>query len=130
MRKILLALLLLLTLSGGAIVGARILDIPLPGRKLNSLLHIYGGLFFLVIFPLYAWDHVRANRHWLSRIAGVTLSGSLQLVSALVLLLTGLILLLYGEHAWDASRTLHDWLTPILAFSLALHYLSPKRQKP
>ena len=127
MRKIIVVLVALLALTGSAIVAARLYDFVLPGRKLNSLLHIYGGFFFLVLFPLYAWDHVRANRHWLSRLSGVTISGTLQLAAALVLLLTGIVLLLYGEYAWDWSRWLHDWLTPLLALALVLHYLSPKR---
>ena len=127
MRKIVVALVVILTLTGVAIGLARIGGFDLPGRKLGSLLHIYGGLFFLVLFPLYAWDHVRKNRRWLRVATPLTGSGVVQLSTAGVLILTGVLLLLYGEFTWGWAREAHHWLTYLLAGSLLLHYFSPKR---
>lgn len=128
MRRIVIALVWVLALTGLAIVWARGLGIQLPGRKLASLVHIYGGFFFLVLFPLYAWDHMTANRRWLGRpVAPLTLSGGIQFATAVVLILSGLVILLYDPEVWPLVRAVHHWLTYVLAASIGAHYLSPKR---
>ncbi|MDH5750883.1 MAG: hypothetical protein OEZ59_00515 [Deltaproteobacteria bacterium] len=130
MRKIIVTLVIILIATGVAIAMARIFEFTLPGRKLSSLLHIYGGLFFLVLFPLYAWDHVNAHSDWLRRVTGITISGGLQLLSAAVLILSGVLILIYWEHTWNWARQAHHWLTYLLGAALALHYLSPKNLPP
>lgn len=127
MRKIVVGLVGLLTLTGVLLTAARIWELELPGNKLVSLGHIYGALFFMVIFPLYAWDHVTGNKRWLKRMRGVTVSGAVQLASALGLILSGVVILLYGGEVWPVMRGWHHLLTYVLAGSLALHFLSPKR---
>ena len=43
-----------------------------------SLLHIWAGIFFIVIFPLYSWDHIKGHSERLKKISLVTLTGLLQ----------------------------------------------------
>lgn len=127
MRTILLLLIGWLALTGVALVFGDPLGLPGSGwEKALSLGHIWGGLLFLVIFPMYAWDHVRANRAWLRVLAGVTASGLTQLTAGVLLAVTGLVLLAYGEAAWTLLRDGHHWLTYLLLAALVGHYLSPK----
>ena len=126
MRKLVIALVLILGVSGLVLVfGA-------PGRtgagwaKFVSLTHIWLGFFFLVLFPLYAWDHISHNRAWLRRVGGVTLSGAVQTVCAALLILTGVVLLLYGDQVWPRLRFAHHVLTYPLLASIGLHFLSRK----
>jgi hypothetical protein len=126
MRRALLLLIAVLVVSGLPLVPIAGGDAAPGWRKALALLHIWGGLFFLVLFPLYAWDHVRANRAWLSRWAWVTGSGVTQLASGSLLLLSGLLLLLYQSQAWTALRTLHHGLTYVLLGALIIHFLARK----
>ena len=127
MRKILLALIAALTLSGMPIAYGWIAAARGGWEKASVLLHIWGGVFFLVIFPLYAWDHVRANRRWLARLRGMTVSGAVQLAAGALLALSGALLLLYGEQVWRALREFHHWVGYPLLLALAAHFLSPKK---
>ena len=125
MRKLILLLILLLTVSGVWIVfGTQ--GAESGWAKALYLTHIWGGLFFAVVFPMYVWDHVSANRAWLRVAAWVTVSGTGQLASGAVLILSGIVLLLYGDQAWQGLRDLHHWLTYPLLGLLAVHFLSPK----
>ncbi len=127
MRKLLLILVALLTLSGLLIAYGKLPD-PIAGwQKASVLGHTWGGLVFVVVFILYAWDHVGTNRRWLRVWAGLTLSGLLQLTVGVVLILTGLVMLAYAGHIWNALRWLHNVLTYVLIASLTWHWLSPKR---
>ena len=72
-----------------------------------SLLHIWAGLFFLVIFPMYAWDHIRGHADRLRTFTLVTVSGILQFFTGLGLILSGIILLLYGAHTLDLPGETH-----------------------
>ena len=74
----------------------------------------------------YAWDHISHNRAWLRRLRGVTLSGGVQTVSAALLMLSGVVLLLYGDQVWPLLRTTHHVLTYSLLASIGLHYLFRK----
>ncbi|MCH8842246.1 MAG: hypothetical protein IID61_04630 [SAR324 cluster bacterium] len=127
MRKLLLLLIGFLSATGVLLVFRDEWPWVAGQERWFSLLHIWGGLFFLVMFPLYAWDHVSTHRHWLRVMAGVTLSGATQLLAASVLILTGLVWLIYGEAAWALLRAVHHGLTYLLLASLAGHFLSPKR---
>ena len=134
MRKIVVAMTVLLTLSGllltfGGPIGLEIGAGNGTGKgivKWLSIAHIWGGLLFLVIFPLYAWDHISTNRAMLRRFVPLTLSGVIQTTSAVALILTGVVLFLYGAQAWLALRQWHHWLTYPLAGALTLHFLLPK----
>jgi len=92
-----------------------------------ALWHIWGGFFFVVLFPMYSWDHIMARRKWLGRFRVVTLSGILQLVAAAVLIITGVLIWLYQGQVWQWVLEWHHWLTYVLAAALAGHYLAPKK---
>ena len=126
MRKIIILLVLLLAGTGLLLIFVLSGERTAGNRQLVSLAHIWGGLFFLVLFPLYAWDHVSGNRRWLKKPALVTFSGGGQLLAALVLILSGVVLLLYGVEVWPQVRLLHHLLTYALLVVLGLHFLSPK----
>jgi len=127
MRKILLALTFALTLSGLPIAYAWIASAHGGWEKAIVLAHIWGGVFFIVVFPLYAWDHIGTNKHWLKRFASVTVSGLSQLAVGILLVLSGVLLLLYGDQVWLALRAFHHWITYLLIVALVSHYFSPKR---
>ncbi len=126
MRKIVLLVTALLVISGLGLTFYELMVLPPEWRKALALLHIWGGVFFLVIFSLFAWDHISTNRGRLRRFTPVSLTGVLQTLAAVVITLTGVVLLLYGNLAWPALRGFHYWLTYILAASIFFHYLSPK----
>ena len=127
MRKIVVGMTLLLAVTGVALVVAGAFGREWRGGSLVSLVHIWGGLFFAVIFPLYAWDHIQANRRWLRAWSWVSASGVVQAAAAVLIILTGITLYLYGAQAWAWLRDLHHWPTYPLVAALAVHYLSPKR---
>ncbi len=127
MRQIVVAMVVALTLTGVAVRFGPATGLPEGWVRWLSLLHYWGGVGFLVAFPLYAWDHVKGNRRWLRALRLVTASGVLQLTAAAVLILSGLVLLAYGTAAWELARSIHHWATYPLAVALLLHYLAPKR---
>ena len=91
-----------------------------------SLLHIWAGIFFIVIFPLYSWDHIRGHSDRLEKISLVTATGVLQFFSGLGLIISGIPLLLYSADVLDFPREIHLILTFVLALSLILHKISEK----
>ena len=126
MRKIVLLLIVVLTLSGLVLAWFAPLELDVALRKWFSLFHIWVGVFFLVIFTMYVWDHVSANRRWLRIMALVTATGVTQTFSALLIMLTGIVLLLYGNVAGVTIRGLHHWFSYALVVSILLHYFSRK----
>ena len=126
MRKIVLIATALLTASGLVLAWFAPVELDLAWRRWFSLFRIWVGVFFLVAFTMYAWDHISANRHWLRIAALVTATGVIQTAAALLIILTGVVLLLYGNVPWSALRNLHHWLTYALVFSIALHFFSRK----
>ena len=126
MRKLVLLTTVMLTLTGLVITYVDMLAMVVDWRKWVALLHIWAGVLFLVIFTLYAWDHISMNRHWLRIFSPVTITGVLQTMAAVVMILSGVVLLLYGEASWPTLRGFHHWLTYVLALSILTHYLSRK----
>jgi len=126
MRKLVLLVTVLLTLTGLALSFEESLGVSPDWRKWLALAHIWAGLLYLVIFALYAWDHISLNRHWLRVFSAVTVTGVLQTGTAAVIILSGVVLMLYGEVAWPTLLAFHYWLTYVLAASILTHYLSPK----
>ena len=92
----------------------------------TSLLHIWAGLFFLVIFPMYVWDHIGGHADRLRDFTLVTASGILQFFTGLGLIISGIILLLYDEYALDLPREIHLVLNFVLVVSLIMHKFSRK----
>jgi hypothetical protein len=126
MRKIVLILTAILAATGLLLTFYAAAGLDLGWRKAVSLAHIWGGVLFLVMFTLYAWDHIIANRRWLRIPALVTVTGAVQTLSAVVIMVTGIVLLLYGNVAWQVLRDFHHWLTYAIVASIALHFLSRK----
>ena len=91
-----------------------------------ALLHIWAGIFFIVIFPLYSWDHIRGHSNRLKKISVVTATGILQFFSGMGLIFSGIPLLLYSADVLYFPREIHLILTFVLALSLILHKISEK----
>ena len=91
-----------------------------------SLLHIWAGIFFIVIFPLYSWDHIKGHSDRLKKISLVTATGGLQFFSGMGLIISGIPLLLYSSDALEFPSYIHLILTFILVLSLVLHKISKK----
>ena len=91
-----------------------------------SLLHIWAGIFFLVIFPLYSWDHIKGHLGRLRRISLVTTTGVLQFFAGVGLIISGIPLLLYSADVLEFPSDIHMILTFVLALSLILHKISEK----
>ena len=91
-----------------------------------SLLHIWAGIFFIVIFPLYSWDHVKGHSDRLRKLSLVTATGLLQLFAGVGLIISGVPLLLYSANVLEFPRDIHLILTFVLALSLTLHKIFEK----
>ena len=91
-----------------------------------SLLHIWAGIFFIVIFPLYSWDHIKGHSDRLRKISLVTATGVLQFFAGMGLIISGIPLLLYSTDVLEFPRYIHFILTFVLALSLILHKISEK----
>ena len=126
MRRIVIVLSAVLAVTGLLLGFGGPLGLVRDVTRALSLAHYWLGLLFLVMFPLYAWDHIRANRHWLTALRLVTLSGALQTLAAALLMLSGVVLIVYVREAWPAVRSLHHALTYVLAASVGVHYLARK----
>lgn len=129
MRRIVVNLFIVLAATGLLVGFGGPLGLEQGITRLLSLIHYWGGLLFLVMFPLYAWDHIGRNRRWLRRLRLVTLSGELQTAAAALLMLSGLLLIAYGVQAWGVARSVHHWLTYPMALSIVLHKYARKRWK-
>ena len=132
MRKIVLIITGLLVVSGVLLVAMG----PETGdgagghpRIWTSLFHIWGGVLYLVLFTLFGWDHISANRRWLRIPSMITLTGLIQTFSAVVIILSGVVILLYGNQVWPTLRGFHHWLTYLLSASILLHIFSRRRRK-
>ena len=91
-----------------------------------SLLHIWAGIFFVVIFPLYSWDHIKGHSDRFRKVSLVTATGVLQFISGMGLIISGIPLLLYSEDVLEFPLDIHLILTFVLALSLILHKISEK----
>ena len=91
-----------------------------------SLLHIWAGIFFIVIFPLYSWDHIRRHSDHLRKISLVASTGVIQFFAGMGLIISGIPLLLYSADVLEFPRYIHLILTFVLAISLILHKISGK----
>jgi len=91
-----------------------------------SLLHIWAGIFFIVIFPLYSWEHIKGHSDRLRKISLVSGTGVLQFFAGMGLIISGIPLLLYSADVLEFPRHIHLILTFVLAISLILHKISEK----
>lgn len=125
MRKLVVGGTIFLIISGVLLHEGETFEI-LAGYSIVSALHIWAGVFFVVIFPMYAWDHIRTHKRRLKTITWVSATGVIQLAMGIGLIFSGIVLLLYGTNKLALSTELHFDLTFILAGSLLLHFLIKK----
>ena len=92
-----------------------------------SLLHIWVGFFFIVIFPMYAIDHINGHRKRLRRFSWTLFSGLLQLIGGLGLIGSGIVLLLWGDEL-ALPVLLHFGLTFVLVLGILAHHWIPKNR--
>ncbi len=126
MRTFVILLLLGLTLSGLVSFGMRQLAFQHPLQQINLLMHIWAGLAFAVVFPLYAWQHINQHRLWLKRFSLTTVSGLIQTSCGTLLILSGIILMLYHPQNHSLLLQLHLQPTIYLLAALLLHHWSSK----
>ena len=99
------------------------------GRKFIDFVTSHLDRFYLHCdFSLYAWDHIFTHRKRLQTFSWITLSGLLQLLSGTFLIVTGIVILLYGADAIELPVDLHYALTFALIAGLFLHFLVPKNR--
>lgn len=127
MHAPIVGLIVLLIVSGLAAHIGREERWPQNWIRLIALVHMWGGLFMLIAFPLYLWEHLRTNRAWLKRVRLRSLSGWVQGFSAAGLIITGTILLAYGEETWQNIKHIHYVLSFVFVLALLIHRLSPRR---
>ena len=125
MRKLVVLSFVFLTVSGIVLGYPRLLSWTEESSAIY-LLHIWAGLFFLVIFPIYSWDHIKRHLGRLKEISLLTVSGITQLITGLGLIVSGVPLLIYGADIFELPRQIHLAFTIILALSLILHKLLRK----
>lgn len=125
MRKLVVGSCIFLIVSGLILHYQNAFE-AMTGYSFISALHIWLGIFFIVIFPMYSWDHIRARKKHLKKISLLSISGVTELGTGIGLILTGIILLLYGTNKLGISTELHFILTFFLAGSLILHRVIKK----
>ena len=125
MRKLVITSTIFLTISGIVLAYPRLF----PWADKSSaiyLLHLWVGFFFLVIFPIYSWDHIKKNVQRLKKISFLTISGITQFLTGLGLIISGMPLLIFGKEVLRLVGQVHLILTFVLIASLILHKFSKK----
>ena len=125
MRKLVVLSCVFLTLSGILLTYPEIFPWAEESTAV-SLLHIWAGIFFIVIFPLYSWDHIKGHSDRLRKISLSTATGIIQFIAGIGLIVSGILLVLYSADVFDLPRDIHLFLTFVLALSLILHKISEK----
>ena len=110
MRKLVVLICIFLIISG-LLLSFPEWNLWFEHEELLVLFHIWLGLFFMVIFPMYAWDHIRTHRHRLKSLTPVSFTGGSQLMAGIGLILSGLILLLYSPGGLRLASDSHEILT-------------------
>ncbi len=120
MRKLTVLICIFLIFSGLLLAYPEWLSLGDHGNFVK-LVHIWLGLIFMVVFPIYSWDHIRSHRQRLKIITWISISGGIQLMTGTGLILTGIILLLYSADALPLPAKFHELLTYVLVGTLILH---------
>ena len=120
MRKLTVLICIFLIFSGLLLAYPEWLSLEDHG-KIAELFHIWLGLIFMVVFPIYSWDHIRSHRQRLKIISRISISGGIQLMTGTGLIVTGIILLLYSADALPLPTEIHELLTYALVGTLILH---------
>ena len=125
MRKLVVLICIFLIISG-LLLSFPEWNLWFEHEELLVLFHIWLGLFFMVIFPMYAWDHIRTHRHRLKSLTPVSFTGGSQLMAGIGLILSGLILLLYSSGGLRLASDIHEILTYVLILTLIFHSRSSR----
>ena len=125
MRKLTVLISILLIFSGLLITYPSLYPFG-DYKKLLLLIHIWLGCFFLVIFPMYAWDHIKTNKKYLKTFNMKSISGASQFFVGLILILSGIVLLLYNSNSLIISRYIHEIFTYLIVLTFIIHSISKR----
>ena len=120
MRKLTVLICIFLIFSGLLLAYPEWLSLG-DHEKIAELVHIWLGLIFMVVFPIYSWDHIRSHRQRLKIISQISISGGIQLMTGTGLIVTGIILLLYSADTLSLPAEVHELLSYVLVGTLILH---------
>ncbi len=125
MRKLIVLICVFLIISG-LLLSFPEWNLWLEYQELLVLFHIWLGFFFMVVFPMYAWDHIRTHRQRLKTLSLISLSGGVQFLTGIGLIFSGLILMLYGSEGLILASNSHELLTYALILTLIFHSRSSR----
>ena len=125
MRKLVVLICVFLIISG-LLLSFPEWNLWLEYQELLVLFHIWFGFFFMVVFPMYAWDHIRTHRQRLKTLSLISLTGGVQFLTGIGLIFSGLILMLYGSEGLILASNSHELLTYALILTLIFHSRSSR----
>jgi len=125
MRKLIVLICVFLIISG-LLLSFPEWNLWLEYQELLVLFHIWLGFFFMVVFPMYAWDHIRTHRQRLKTLSLISLTGGGQFLTGIGLIFSGLILMLYGSDGLILASNSHELLTYALILTLIFHSRSSR----
>ena len=125
MRKLFVLICVFLIISG-LLLSFPEWNLWLEYQELLVLFHIWLGFFFMVVFPMYAWDHIRTHRQRLKTLSLISLTGGVQFLTGIGLIFSGLILMLYGSEGLVLASNSHELLTYALILTLIFHSRSSR----
>ena len=125
MRKLFVLICVFLIISG-LFLSFPEWNLWLEYQELLVLFHIWLGFFFMVVFPMYAWDHIRTHRQRLKTLSLISLTGGVQFLTGIGLIFSGLILVLYGSEGLILASNSHELLTYVLILTLIFHSRSSR----
>ena len=125
MRKLVVLICVFLIISG-LLLSFPEWNLWLEYQELLVLFHIWLGFFFMVVFPMYAWDHIRTHRQRLKTLSLISLTGGVQFFTGIGLIFSGLILMLYGSEGLILASNSHELLTYALILTLIFHSRSSR----
>ncbi len=125
MRKLVVLICVFLIISG-LLLSFPEWNLWLEYQELLVLFHIWLGFFFMVVFPMYAWDHIRTHRQRLKTLSLISLTGGVQFLTGFGLIFSGLILMLYGSEGLILASNSHELLTYALILTLIFHSRSSR----
>ena len=125
MRKLVVLICVFLIISG-LLLSFQEWNLWLEYQELLVLFHIWLGFFFMVVFPMYAWDHIRTHRQRLKTLSLISLTGGVQFLTGIGLIFSGLILMLYGSEGLILASNSHELLSYALILTLIFHSRSSR----
>jgi len=125
MRKLVVLICVFLIISG-LLLSFPEWNLWLEYQELLVLFHIWLGFFFMVVFPMYAWDHIHTHRQRLKTLSLISLTGGVQFLTGFGLIFSGLILMLYGSEGLILASNSHELLTYALILTLIFHSKSAR----